>query len=97
MSFSNPNAFYELGVRHTCKRPTIQLIRKGDKIPFDVAQGRTITIDTSDVYTIMDRFESARRELREHIKHLMAADPGKPSDDNPVEVYLPGLKVTVPK
>ena len=31
------NAFYELGVRHVCQLPTIQLIQKGDKIPFDVA------------------------------------------------------------
>src|SRR6266446_452699 len=59
LSFSNPNAFYELGVRHVFKLPTIQIIRKGDKIPFDVSQGRTITIDTSDIYTVMDRFDAA--------------------------------------
>lgn len=45
LSFNNPNAFYELGVRHMCKLPTVQMIRKGDKIPFDVSQGRTIKID----------------------------------------------------
>ena len=32
LSFNNPNAFYELGVRHMCKLPTVQIIRKGDKI-----------------------------------------------------------------
>jgi hypothetical protein len=32
LSFNNPNAFYELGVRHVFKLPTIQLIRKGEKI-----------------------------------------------------------------
>jgi hypothetical protein len=32
LSFNNPNAFYELGVRHMCKAPTIQIIRKGDRI-----------------------------------------------------------------
>lgn len=94
LSFNNANAFYELGVRHTCKRATIQIIRKGDRIPFDVSQGRTIVVDTSDVYTVMDRFESARRELSEHIKHALNGKPDA-ADDNPVNVYLPGLKVTM--
>lgn len=97
LSFSNPNAFYELGVRHVCKLSTIQVIRKGDKIPFDVSQGRTITIDTSDVYTVMDRMDSARRELAEYVKNAMASNHGDSADDNPVNVYLPGLKVTIPK
>ena len=95
LSFNNPNAFYELGIRHAWKLPNVQLIRKGDKIPFDVSQGRTITVDTSDRYTIMDRFESARRELREHLKHFLSG--AGTDDDNPVNVYLPGLKVQLPK
>lgn len=97
LSFNNPNAFYELGVRHICMLPTIQIIRKGDKIPFDVSQGRTIVIDTSDVYTIMDKFESAQKELAEHVKHSLQGKPDTPSDDNPVSAYLPGLRVTIPK
>lgn len=94
LSFSNANAFYELGVRHTCKRPTIQIIRKGDRIPFDLSQGRTIVIDTSDVYTIMDRFESARRELGEHMKHALSSN-AESADDNPINAYLPELKVSM--
>ena len=97
LSFSNPNAFYELGVRHVFRLPTIQLIRKGDKIPFDVSQGRTITIDTSDVYTVMDRFDAARRELPEHVKHIQASGNQGSGEDNPVTIYLPGVKVTLPK
>ena len=95
LSFNNPNAFYELGVRHVVKRPTIQMIRKGDRIPFDVAQGRTIIVDTSDVYTIMDRFDSARRELREHIKNALSPESENVAEDNPVQTYLPSLRVTV--
>lgn len=93
LSFGNPNAFYELGVRHVCKLPTVQVIRKGDKIPFDVSQGRTIQVDTSDVYTIMDRFESARRELSEHVRQILSAK-GK-VDDNPIAVYLPDLQASL--
>jgi hypothetical protein len=96
LSFSNPNAFYELGVRHVCKLPTIQVIRKGDKIPFDVSQGRTITVDTSDIYTVIDRIESAKRELSEHIKYFQL-NKETSGEDNPVSVYLPDLKVTLPQ
>lgn len=97
LSFGNPNAFYELGVRHMTKLPTIQIIRKGDKIPFDVSQGRTITVDLSDIYTIMDRIESARKELVEHIKgYLNPSEKGR-GDDNPVSIYLPGLQVRIPR
>jgi hypothetical protein len=95
LSFSNPNAFYELGVRHAFKLPTIQVIRKGDKIPFDVSQGRTIIVDTADPYTIMDRFEVARNELREHVS---AVNKGaEKQDDNPINLFLPGLKIGIPK
>lgn len=97
LSFNNPNVFYELGVRHVCQLPTVQIIRKGDKIPFDVSQGRTIIIDTSDIYTIMDRFESARKELKEHINKQTNNIKNDIADDNPIRIYLPDLKVTLPK
>jgi hypothetical protein len=97
LSFGNPNAFYELGIRHMTKLPTIQIIRKGDKIPFDVAQGRTIVVDTSDIYSIMDRIESARKELVEHIKNYLDPSEKGRTDDNPVTIYLPGLQVRLPR
>lgn len=96
MSFGNPNAFYELGVRHMTKLPTIQIIRKGDKIPFDVAQGRTIVVDLSDIYTIMDKIASARNELIEHIRNYLDPQERGSAEDNPVSIYLPGLKVQLP-
>lgn len=95
LSFTNANVFYELGVRHTCKLPAVQLIRKGDKIPFDVAQGRTITIDTTDIYSIADRLASAQRELSQHLKHIMTSGQGEPGEDNPVHLYLPKLRVSL--
>ncbi len=97
LSFGNPNAFYELGVRHMTKLPTIQLIRKGDRIPFDVSQGRTITVDMSDIYTIMDRIESARKELVVYIKNYLDSSEKSRGDDNPITIYLPGLQVRLPK
>ena len=51
----------------------------------------------SDIYTIMDKIESARRELVEHIRnYLEPGDKGR-SEDNPVAVYLPSLQVRLPK
>ena len=91
MSFKNQNAHYELGVRHAFKLPSIQIIRKGDKIPFDVSQGRTIIIDTSDPYTIMDRIASAKAELHEHVKALLSG--AKNQEESPITMYLPKLTV----
>jgi len=93
LSFNNPNAFYELAVRHMCKRPTVQIIRKGDLIPFDVSQGRTIKMDFTDPYSVMESVESAKRELRQHLKAALATD--YKGEDNPVNTYLPGVTVSV--
>jgi hypothetical protein len=95
LSFNNPNAFYELGIRHICKLPTVQLIRKGDKIPFDVSQGRTIKIDMTDVYSVIESVESARKELRQHLKHALSGE--YKGEDNPVNTYLPGAEFRLPK
>jgi hypothetical protein len=97
LSFSNPNVFYELGVRHMCQLPTIQIIRKGDKIPFDVSQGRTITIDLSDIYFLVDRIESAKRELRDHFSSFQNKKHDEIAEDNPIKIYLPSLKISLSK
>jgi hypothetical protein len=97
LSFNNPNVFYELGVRHMSQLPSIQIIKKGDKIPFDVSHGRTIVIDTSDVYTLIDRMESAKKELYEYVKGIVDNLQTEVSDDNPIRVYMPGIKVNIPR
>jgi hypothetical protein len=91
LSFGNANAHYELGIRHALKLPSIQIIRKGDRIPFDVQQARTIIIDTSDPYTIMDRVSSAKAELAEHVKALMSGNAK--NEESPITMYLPSLSV----
>ena len=62
----NPNVFYELAIRHAIKKPYIQLIRKGENIPFDVAATRTIFIDIHD----LDVAEKAKQELESQIKSI---------------------------
>ncbi len=43
----NANVFYECGRRHENGKPFIQLIRKGEKLPFDLSGIRTIHYDIS--------------------------------------------------
>jgi len=94
LSFNNPNAFYELGVRHMSRLPTIQIIREGDSVPFDVSQNRTIRINTKDNYAIIDSIEAAKEKLLSQINAVLAHSPS--ADESPVDVYLPGIEVKIP-
>lgn len=60
----NPNVFYELAVRHTVKKPIIQMIQERERIPFDVSTTRTIQINHKD----LDSVDKAKKELRKQIK-----------------------------
>lgn len=62
----NPNVFYELAIRHAIRKPLVQLIKKGERIPFDVAGTRTIQVDHQD----LDSVESARGDIVNQIKAL---------------------------
>jgi len=42
LSFHNANAFYEMAIRHKIGKPIIHMIRKGERIPFDVTLHRAI-------------------------------------------------------
>ena len=78
----NPNVFYELALRHTIKKPLVQLIRKGDGIPFDVAGMRTVPVDHHD----LDSVEESRSEIVAQIK---AAEKKKPEQiKTPISVSL---------
>ena len=44
----NPNVFYELAIRDAVRKPIVQLIQAGQKIPFDVSPMRTLKINIAD-------------------------------------------------
>jgi hypothetical protein len=44
----NPNAFYELGIRHSTEKPTIHIAKAGTILPFDTVAHRTIFVDLTD-------------------------------------------------
>ncbi len=55
----NPNAFYELGIRHATEKPTIHIARTGTALPFDNISHRTLFVDVADWHSI----ESSRKAL----------------------------------
>lgn len=60
----NPNVFYELALRHAIHRPVFQIIEKGQKIPFDIAQSRTIQYDLRDLDSVADCQEELLSQIR---------------------------------
>jgi hypothetical protein len=91
LSFHNPNVFYELSLRHACRLPTVQIIRKCDKIPFDLDQFRTIQIDTASIFTMVPNLQSYKAEIATQVR-MALKDPD--SVDNPLSTFCPSLKVT---
>lgn len=78
----NPNVFYELALRHALRKPLVQIIRKGDQIPFDVAGMRTILVDHHD----LDSVEEAKKEI---ISQIKAVDKKPPEQiETPISVSI---------
>ncbi len=92
LSYHNPNVFYELALRHATGLPTVHIIRSEDRIPFDLANFRTVTIDTADKYNLVARLDSYRSEIANHVRQAIAAGT---SQDNPIRAFHPDLKVQI--
>lgn len=81
----NPNVFYELALRHAIRKPLVQMIKKGEIIPFDVAATRIIQFDLHS----LDSVASAKEDILSQVKSLEA---GKSEVHNPISVSI-DLKV----
>jgi len=92
LSFHNPNVFYELALRHAVRLPTVQLIRKADKIPFDLSHYRTIVIDTTDIYSLVPKLDFYKNEVAVQVEEVLK-DPD--SVDNPIINVFPNLKIKI--
>jgi hypothetical protein len=86
LSYHNPNVFYELAVRHMLRKPVVQIMRVADPIPFDVNQVRTITIDTSSIYTLTPKIDAYRAEIAAQVRRALE---NPESVDTPLSIYFP--------
>jgi hypothetical protein len=62
----NPNVFYELALRHAIRKPYIQIIGQGERIPFDVAGVRTLSVDHTD----LDSVDKCKKDIGGQIRAL---------------------------
>ncbi len=88
LSFSNPNVYYELALRHAVRKPVVQLIRAGDKLPFDVGQYRTVEIDMTDIYVLVPQLDLHRQEITRQARAAMAEGG---STESPLSQFYPSF------
>ena len=77
----NPNVFYELAIRHAIKKPLVQIIGKGEQIPFDVAATRIIVVNHQD----LDSVDEAKNQIISQIRAI-TKDPTKV--DSPISMSI---------
>ncbi|HEX8697057.1 MAG TPA: hypothetical protein VF746_31855 [Longimicrobium sp.] len=88
LSTLNPNVFYETALRHACRLPIVQIIRKVDRIPFDTNQVRTVVIDTTDIYTLVPKIATYQAEIATQARAALE-DPENAG--NPISVFYPAF------
>lgn len=69
LSELNPNAFYELGIRHAAAKASIHMASSGTKLPFDNLGHRVIFFDKQEWESI----EAARRQLLEQANQALTS------------------------
>jgi len=80
LSNKNPNVFYELGIRHTLRKPTILIMtkKKGEKSPFDTYISRTI-------YYNMNRKKYILKAQKDILKQLKVIE----NNDFEIDYQIP--------
>ena len=59
----NPNVFYELAIRHAIRKPFIQVVHEGEKIPFNIQGIQTVEYDLSDPEKIRKTIEKIKNQI----------------------------------
>jgi hypothetical protein len=77
LSFLNPNAFYEIGIRHVVEKPIIHMQLATEEIPFDLSLCRALKFSLTKVSDL----ENARNDLKRAVEAVL--DPNY-QVENPV-------------
>jgi hypothetical protein len=89
LSTSNPNAIYELGVRHALRpHTTIVMAESNFKFPFDIKSISILTYEHLGKGIDAEEAEKTRKLLRDKIEQIV----NQPGVDSPVYTFLPGLQ-----
>ncbi|MBI5968874.1 MAG: hypothetical protein HY882_13600, partial [Deltaproteobacteria bacterium] len=72
LTYFNPNVFYELAVAQCAYRPLVALLQEGEKLPFDVADLRTVPYNLTDTLRIIERRDA--NELAGHMRTMLGGD-----------------------
>lgn len=84
LTHSNPNVFYETGLRHSTGKPYIHLMATGHTIPFDVNSVNTIFYDD------LNSFDSAQK-LASRLSKFVETVPEATRDRDKIDVILEGV------
>lgn len=87
LSDLNANVFYELAIRHAVGKPVIQLIERGQNIPFDVMPVRTLTFDRTTPSSFLD----CQEQMKAFIKRM---EEGATEPDNPITTAIGALQLS---
>lgn len=90
LSFHNPNVFYELALRHASGKPTVLISRTADPLPFDVAEFRTVQLDTSDIWSFVPQMETWRAEISRQARRALEHPDG--GAGNPLATFFPSYR-----
>ncbi|MGF9906949.1 hypothetical protein [Brevibacillus porteri] len=71
----NPNVMYELAIRHAVRKPVVQICEKDTRLPFDIAEERTIKY-TDDIAGVID--------LQNKVKDMVCQALSESEPDNPI-------------
>jgi hypothetical protein len=71
----NPNVMYELGIRHSARKPVLHICQNGTNLPFDLAPERTLFYNDDMLGTT---------ELRPRLKSFIEKAMEDTEPDNPV-------------
>jgi hypothetical protein len=86
LSLSNPNAFYEIGIRHMTQKPIIHMQLATEQTPFDVSLYRAVKFSRARFRDV----EKAKEDLTNFVRAVLAPEY---QPENPITNAIGRLKL----